>query len=159
MRNKRVMRHLRGSGHEPIGASGGQYSRGTLLVRVRGKRRQRGTRRARLMAGGVFDMHAHRIVTARTLGLVLAFLPWMAHAYFFPPWIPPSKPQAGDTVYININGVTCGSTFTTLGYTQILQEDKEIRFIVSGDHGYDLNWCIYGEGTFTRSIGTYPPGT
>src|SRR5690606_20165561 len=49
--------------------------------------------------------------------------------------------------------------FTTLGYPQILQEGNEIRFIVSGDHVDDLNWCIYGEGTYTRSIGTYPPGT
>src|SRR5690606_16803754 len=102
-------------------------------------------------------MLKHLVVSAMTL--VLGLLTSVASAYFDPPWITPENPQAGDIVYINIHGGICDAIMETIGYPQITQEGNEIRFIVRGVHVEDFNWCIYGEGTYTRPIGTYPPGT
>ena len=96
---------------------------------------------------------------APVLALVLACFAPLAHAYFDPPWITPEDPRAGETISISIHGGICDVILEATGYPQTLLEGNEIRFIVAGAHVEDLNWCIYGEGTYTRPVGSYPPGT
>lgn len=96
---------------------------------------------------------------APVLALVFALFAPIAHAYFDPPWITPENPRAGETVYINIHGGICDAIVYVPGYPQITQKGTNILFTVRGIHEDDISWCIYGEGTYTRPIGAYAPGT
>ena len=102
-------------------------------------------------------MFKQRIAPA--LALVLALFAPVVHAYFDQPWITPENPRAGETVYVNIHGGICDAIATSPNYPQIAQEGNAISFVVSGVHVDNSEWCIYGEGTATYSIGAYAPGT
>ncbi|MGN6517983.1 MAG: hypothetical protein ACTHK2_00990 [Dokdonella sp.] len=95
---------------------------------------------------------------APVLALVFALSAPSAQAFFDPPWITPEQPLAGEMVYINIHGGICDAITTTPGYPQVILEGNAIRFVVSGVHEEDLDWCIYGVGTATYPIGVYPAG-
>ena len=63
---------------------------------------------------------------------------WLANT----PGITPEQPRSGEMVYINIHGGNCDAIFQTIGYPQIVQEGNTIRFVVSGEHVDDFDWCI-----------------
>ncbi len=97
-------------------------------------------------------------IFALALVLFLAVFASSAQAFFDPPWITPAQPRAGETVYIHIHGGVCDAIAITQGYPLVTLEGNAIRFVVSGVHEDDLDWCIYGVGTATYPIGVYPAG-
>ena len=92
---------------------------------------------------------------APILALALTAFAPSAQAFFDPPWIVPEQPEAGESVSIRIHGGVCDGIFETIGYPQITQEGNSIRFVVSGGHADDLNWCIFGDWTATFALGNF----
>jgi hypothetical protein len=101
-------------------------------------------------------MFKHRSVSG--LALLFGLFAQSAHAFFDPPWITPEAPVAGEAVSVNIRGGICDSIFFRPGYPQITQEGNEIRILEYGHHWESDDLCIYGIGTLTEAIGTFPPG-
>lgn len=101
-------------------------------------------------------MSSRRIVSIVALALALAAS--KAHGFFDPPWITPEAPTAGETVSVNVHGGVCDAIFESPGYPQITREGNAIRIVEYGDHVTFNDFCIYGVGTLTEPIGTFPPG-
>ncbi|MGH8172740.1 MAG: hypothetical protein ACREPX_06310 [Rhodanobacteraceae bacterium] len=90
--------------------------------------------------------------------LFLMLFAQQASAFFDPPWITPTQPRAGETVAVNIHGGICDAIFERPGYPQIAYSGDAIRVVEFGDHATFEDFCIYGVGTLTLPIGTFPPG-
>lgn len=90
--------------------------------------------------------------------LLLAFATQAAYAFFDPPWITPAAAMAGDIVSVNIHGGICDAIFEQPGYPQITQQGNAVRIVEYGDHTELFDLCIYGVGTLTVPIGTFPSG-
>lgn len=94
--------------------------------------------------------------------LLLAFVTLFARsaqAFFDPPWVTPESPFVGAAVTVNLRGGICDSIGEREGYPQITQQGNAIRLVEYGAHlssGDPL--CLFGNWTFARPIGSYPPG-
>jgi hypothetical protein len=93
-----------------------------------------------------------------TLVLSLVFAVPNAQAFFDAPWITPAAPRAGTAVSVNIHGGICDAIFEWPGYPQVTLEGNAVRIVEYGAHVDFVDWCIYGVGTLTEPIGTFPPG-
>lgn len=100
-------------------------------------------------------------------GIVLLAMAWFvlfaqsAHAFFDPPWITPTDPTAGETVYVNIRGGVCDGIFEEPGYPQITPSGNAIRMRWYGDHwpeGSGELLCSYPIGTFVPPVGVFAAG-
>jgi hypothetical protein len=101
-------------------------------------------------------MFLHRIVAS--VAAVLGLAAPSAYAFFDPPWITPAVPRAGEVVSVNIHGGICDAIFEWPGYPQITEQGNALRIVEYGAHVDFVDWCIYGVGTLTEPIGTFPPG-
>lgn len=84
-----------------------------------------------------------------------------AQAFFDPPWITPTDPTVGETVYVNIRGGVCDGIFEEPGYPQITQNGNAIRMRWYGDHwpeGSGELLCSYPIGTFVPPVGVFAAG-
>lgn len=94
--------------------------------------------------------------------LLLAFITLFAQnaqAFFDPPWVAPENPLVGNAIAVNLRGGICDSIGEREGYPQITQQGNAIRLVEYGAHlssGDPL--CLFGNWTFARPIGSYPPG-
>jgi hypothetical protein len=82
-----------------------------------------------------------------------------AQAFFDPPWVAPENPLVGNAIAVNLRGGICDSIGEREGFPQITQQGNAIRLVEYGAHlssGDPL--CLFGNWTFARPIGSYPPG-
>ena len=94
------------------------------------------------------------------LAVALALCAQRASAFLDPPYLTPANPVAGELVSVNIYGGECD--LLDYGITwppPITQQGNVITILFTGVHEGDPEWCYYGVGTATVSIGTYAPGS
>lgn len=105
------------------------------------------------------NMFVRRIMLQCVLAGIV-FFAQSAQAFFDPPWITPASPVAGEVVSVNIRHGICDSIIGREGFPRITQDGSDIRIVYFGVH-YEINdeLCIYGIGTVTKEIGSFPAGS
>lgn len=94
------------------------------------------------------------------IGLVfLTCLSSDATAFFDPPYIVPASPTVGQQVFVEIHGGYCDTIIGSPGYPQITREGNSIRMLFFSAHEDLIEWCIYGEGTASEPVGSFPAGS
>ena len=99
---------------------------------------------------------------APVLALLFGLFAEAAHAYFGVPYITPALPIVGDTVAVNIyQGGHCDfiDNGSYPGYPQVSQQGNAITILFTGTHEGDPEFCIYGIGTTTYPVDSYPAGS
>jgi hypothetical protein len=92
--------------------------------------------------------------------LVLAFSAQRAWAFLDPPYITPANPTAGDSISVSIYGGECDVADDGVVWPPpVTQEGNAIEILLSGIHEGDPEWCYFGIGTVSYSIGSYSSGT
>jgi hypothetical protein len=101
-------------------------------------------------------MHIHRL---RSL-LVLAFAlcAQRAAAFLDPPYITPANPTAGELVSVNIYGGECDVADDGVVWPPpVTQQGNTVTILLTGIHESDPEFCYFGIGTETNSVGRFPP--
>ena len=94
--------------------------------------------------------------------LVLSLTAWAMPAWAFldPPYITPADPAADDLISVSIYGGECDVVDDGITWPPpVTRQGSEITIHFTGIHEEDPEFCYYGIGTATYSVGTYPLGS
>jgi hypothetical protein len=93
------------------------------------------------------------------LALLLALFAPHAWAFLDPPYITPAHPTVGHTIFVNVHGGECDLLNIGVVPPVISQQGNAITIVFTGTHEGAPEFCIYGIGTTTYPVNTYPPGS
>jgi serine protease len=99
---------------------------------------------------------------ASGMALVCLLFAQTARAYFGVPYITPEAPAAGETISVNIyQGGHCDliDSGGNPDYPQISQQGDAITILLIGSRETDPDWCIFGEGISTHTVGVLAAGS
>ncbi len=100
------------------------------------------------------------LASACLLTLVLSVCSRPVLAFLDPPYITPHNPKAGELISVNIYGGRCDVVDDGLTWPPpITQQGNELTIHFTGISEEDPEWCYFGVGTVTYSIGRYPTGS
>jgi len=102
-------------------------------------------------------MFKHRVAPQLVLLFVLFARP--ARAFGGPPYLVPANPTPNDTISVDILGDGCDILDTGVVAIQITQQGNAITGVFFGGHEGDPENCIYGTGTQTYPVGSWPAGS
>jgi hypothetical protein len=94
------------------------------------------------------------------LAFVLALCTQPAWAFLDPPYLTPANPVAGELVSVNIYGGECDVADTGVIWpAPVTQQGNAVTILLTGIHEGDPEFCYFGIGTNTKSVGRFPPGS
>ena len=97
---------------------------------------------------------------AALLALSVGLYPAPARAFLDPPYITPANPSVGTPISVNVYGGECDLLdYGIVWPPPVTQEGSKITILFTGSHHTDPEWCIFGVGTATYPVGTYPAGS
>jgi len=102
-------------------------------------------------------MHIQYIRGFLIIGLALCAQD--ASAFISAPYIAPANPVDGDTISVNVYRDECDVLDIGIVPPAIERHGSHIKALFTGIHEGDPEWCIYGTGTETVSIGSFPSGS
>jgi len=105
-------------------------------------------------------MCKHRF--ALLLALLFVLFAQTAQAFFGVPYVTPAEPVAGETISVNVyQGGHCDliDNGGNPNYPQVSQQGNAITILLIGARETDPEWCIFGEGTSTHTVGAFPAGS
>lgn len=89
----------------------------------------------------------------------LALRAGCASAFLDPPYLTPTNPSAGETVFVNIYGGECDLVDMGIVWPPpVTQQASEITILFTGIHEGDPQFCFYGLGISTYPVGAFAPG-
>ena len=92
--------------------------------------------------------------------VALALCAQRASAFLDPPYVTPANPTAGELMSVNIYGGECDVADDGVVWPPpVTQQGNTITILLTGIHEGDPEFCYFGIGTATYSIGTFPPGS
>lgn len=96
------------------------------------------------------------------LVLILSLFSFTARAEFGEPYVTPSSPVSGETLFVNIyvyQQEYCEGIFSAPGYPRVTQEGNAVTIAFFGSRYESMDACPYMPGTAKRSFGSYPVGS
>lgn len=101
----------------------------------------------------------YRLTAMIALALACLLAVGTAHAYINTPFITPASPQAGETLYVNVDSGGCGATVYEQGYPQVSWDGSNVRVVLLALRYTNIELCDLPNGVSTLSIGALPAGS
>ena len=102
-------------------------------------------------------MHSRRLQGLLVFALALCAQP--ASAFLDPPYITPANPAVSDNIFVNVYGGQCDLLNIGVVPPVVTKQGKAITILFTGTHEGDPEFCIYGIGTTTYPVDSYPAGS
>jgi len=102
-------------------------------------------------------MHSRRLQGLLVFALALCAQP--ASAFLDPPYITPANPAVSDNIFVNVYGGQCDLLNIGVVPPVVTKQGNAITILFTGTHEGDPEFCIYGIGTTTYPVDSYPAGS